>query len=118
MYFLGVDFGGGSCKATLLNAAGNVEAEFPPNILPNTHRTGGAEQQPEMWLRAALDCITNLTRRVRPEEIKCLCFSAATHTAVLTDGWRPSAGVRPFIGRTREALPTRRSSIGYTERRF
>ncbi len=85
MYFLGVDFGGGSCKATLLSAAGKVEAEFSAEYPTVFTPDGGAEQQPEMWLRAALDCITYITRRVRPEEIKCLCFSAATHTAVLTD---------------------------------
>ena len=60
MYFLGVDFGGGSCKATLLNAAGNVEAEFSAEYPTEYTQDGGAEQQPEMWLRAALDCITIL----------------------------------------------------------
>ena len=84
MYFLGIDFGGGSSKATLLGE--NGELVFTANSeYPTTYDESGlATQKPDDWLKAALNNIKSiLSRGIDPEEIEAVCFSAATHTAVL-----------------------------------
>ena len=51
-YLLGVDFGGGSSKATLIDTTGNIVAENVveyPTYYPNL---GWCEQSPEDWNEA------------------------------------------------------------------
>lgn len=86
-YVLGVDFGGGASKATLLTAEGKVigtaTAEYP-----TTYGEGGiAEQDPRDWYIAACRNIRSVlaNANIRGEEVVCVCFDAATHTAVLLD---------------------------------
>lgn len=85
MYVLGVDFGGGASKATLLDKDGKVvvtaTAEYP------THygEGGKAEQNPIDWYNAACQNIRTVLQGVNAEEVECICFDAATHTAVLMD---------------------------------
>ncbi len=85
MYFLGVDFGGGASKATLIDQSGKVVAtainEYPTLYGEN----GKAEQNPFDWYKSACENIKSVIRNINAEEIKCLCFDAATHTAVLLD---------------------------------
>ena len=85
MYVLGVDFGGGASKATLLNEKGEAVATAVSEY-PTYYGAGGkAEQNPFDWYNAACKNIREVLRGVNAEEVKCLCFDAATHTAVLTD---------------------------------
>ena len=85
MYVLGVDFGGGASKATLLNKNGTVVATATTEY-PTFYGEGGkAEQNPLDWYQAAVKNIREVLKGVNAEEVKCLCFDAATHTAVLMD---------------------------------
>ena len=85
MYVLGVDFGGGASKATLLNEKGEAVATAVSEY-PTYYGAGGkAEQNPFDWYNAACRNIRKVLGGVDAEEVKCLCFDAATHTAVLTD---------------------------------
>ena len=86
MYYLGIDFGGGSSKATLVNEKGEVIATSTSEY-PTTYKEDGlATQKPIDWFNAALINIKSiLNKGINPEEIECLSFSAATHTAVLLD---------------------------------
>ena len=86
MYYLGIDFGGGSSKATLIDERGKVVAtsssEYPTTYAEN----GLATQKPLDWFNAAVTNIKSiLNKGIKAEEIECVCFSAATHTAVLLD---------------------------------
>ncbi len=85
MYFLGVDFGGGASKATLIDEKGKVistaTAEYPTFY----GEDGKAEQNPLDWYNAACTNIKKVIKNVDAQEIACLCFDAATHTAVLMD---------------------------------
>lgn len=86
-YVLGVDFGGGASKATLLNAEGKVVSAATAEY-PTAYGAGGAaEQTPGDWYGAACRNIRAVLADadVRGEEVDCLCFDAATHTAVLLD---------------------------------
>lgn len=86
MYVLGVDFGGGASKVTLLSQEGKVVATATAEY-PTAYGEGGmAEQNPTDWYEAACRNIRAvLAKGFDPSEIACVCFDAATHTAVLMD---------------------------------
>ena len=85
MYVLGVDFGGGASKATLLDERGRVVATATAEYPTHYGEGGKAEQNPMDWYEAAAKNIRTVLQGVNAEEVKCLCFDAATHTAVLMD---------------------------------
>ena len=74
MYVLGVDFGGGSGKATLINEKGEAvamaTAEYPTFYGEN----GKAEQNPLDWYAAACKNIRAVLCGIKAEEVKCVCF--------------------------------------------
>lgn len=86
-YLLGIDFGGGASKATLLSENGDVVAtntvEYPTQFLDG----GMVEQNPDDWYNAAKKSIKTVIEKsgILPAEIVAVCFDAATHTAVLCD---------------------------------
>ena len=86
-YVLGVDFGGGASKATLLSERGKTVATASTEYKTAYVGNGGREQDPADWYAA---CVKNIravlqSSDVRPEDVVCLAFDAATHTAVLLD---------------------------------
>ncbi len=85
MYFLGVDFGGGSGKATLIDQSGKIIATATAEYPTRYGEGGKAEQDPSDWYEAACKNIRKTISGVDADEIACLCFDAATHTAVLMD---------------------------------
>ena len=85
MYVLGVDFGGGASKATLLSENGQVVATATAEYPTFYGENGKAEQNPLDWYGAACQNIRAVLRGIDPSEICCVCFDAATHTAVLMD---------------------------------
>ena len=85
MYVLGVDFGGGASKATLLDKNGKVVATATAEYPTHYGENGKAEQNPMDWYHAAVKNIKAVLKGVNANEVKCLCFDAATHTAVLMD---------------------------------
>ena len=85
MYVLGVDFGGGASKATLLNERGQVVATATAEYPTFFGEKGKVEQNPLDWYNSACQNVRSILKGVNAEEIKCVCFDAATHTAVLMD---------------------------------
>ena len=85
MYVLGVDFGGGACKATLLDQNGEVKATATAEYSTIYGDGGKAEQNPYDWYDAACKNIKSVIKGINAQDIICLCFDAATHTAVLMD---------------------------------
>ena len=85
MYALGVDFGGGASKATLIDEQGKVVATATAEYPTFYGENGKAEQNPQDWYGAACQNIRVVLRGINVEQVKCLCFDAATHTAVLMD---------------------------------
>ncbi len=85
MYVLGVDFGGGASKATLLNEKGKVVATATAEYPTHFGAGGKVEQSPMDWYDAATKNIRSVLKGVNAADVKCLCFDAATHTAVLMD---------------------------------
>ncbi len=85
-YLLGIDFGGGSSKATLLDTLGNIVAEATAEY-PTYYPDGGCEQSPDDWKDALAQNIKSLLdiSKVSADDILCVAVDSATHTAVLCD---------------------------------
>lgn len=96
-YLLGIDFGGGSSKATLINTAGDMVAENIqeyPTYYPNL---GWCEQKPEDWLEAFCQNVKGLLEKsgIRAGDILAVAIDSATHTWVMCDeAYKP---LRPAI---------------------
>jgi xylulokinase len=86
-YILGVDFGGGASKATLLAANGSIAATNTVEYPTFYPRQGYAEQNPADWYSAIKANIAALIKKsgVSACDILAVCLDAATHTAVLLD---------------------------------
>ena len=107
-YLLGIDFGGGSSKATLLSHQGKVAAtavtEYP-TLYP---KTGYAEQNPGDWYDAVKVGIAKLIKEsgVSPCDITAVCLDGQL-TPPLSPMTILTLLCRQSTGRTREALKRR-----------
>lgn len=86
-YLLGIDFGGGASKATLINENGEICATNTCEYPTQYPKPGYAEQNPVDWLKATCENITGVLKKsgIKPDEICCVALDAATHTAVIMD---------------------------------
>lgn len=86
-YFLGIDFGGGASKATLLGEDGAIVATHSVEYPTCYPQPGYAEQNPVDWFAAVQKNINGVLTKsgVSPSDIVAICLDAATHTAVLLD---------------------------------
>ncbi len=86
-YFLGIDFGGGASKATLLCENGEVRAASTTEYPTYYPQAGYAEQNPADWVRATCENIRGVLEesKISPDEICAVSLDAATHTAVIMD---------------------------------
>lgn len=86
-YLLGIDFGGGASKATLLDTQGNIVAENTveyPTLYP---QNGACEQDPADWIRALCENTRALLEKsqINSEDILAVAIDSATHTSLLCD---------------------------------
>lgn len=91
-YLLGIDFGGGASKATLLDTSGNIVAENTVEYPTYTPAPDACEQSPADWISALCEnCKVLLAvSKISPRDILCVAVDSATHTGVVCDGdFRP-----------------------------
>ena len=86
-YLLGIDFGGGASKATLLNENGSIVCESTveyPTLYPEV---GACEQDPHDWILALRANIRAILERseIDPREIASISIDSATHTFLPCD---------------------------------
>ena len=86
-YLLGIDFGGGASKATLLCENGEIVATGTTEYPTYYPYPGYAEQNPQDWVDATCRNIKTILDKsdVSPSDIVCVSLDAATHTAVIMD---------------------------------
>lgn len=86
-YLLGIDFGGGASKATLLCEDGKIAATNTVEYKTSYPQPGYVEQDPADWYNAVRSNISALlsSSGVNAADICAVCLDAATHTAVLMD---------------------------------
>ena len=86
-YLLGIDFGGGASKATLLREDGRIIADNTVEY-PTLHPTPDAcEQSPKDWLRALCENTKEILKKsgVSAEDIAAVAIDSATHTCLVCD---------------------------------
>ena len=86
-YLLGVDFGGGASKATLLCENGEILAEHTveyPTLYPEA---GACEQSPADWINALTENVKTLLSRSGTDarDIAAIAVDSATHTFLAAD---------------------------------
>ncbi len=86
-YLLGIDFGGGASKATLLCENGKICAVSTTEYPTYYPQNGYVEQDPQDWVNATCQNIRSVLDQsgVSPADIACIALDAATHTAVIMD---------------------------------
>lgn len=73
-YLLGIDFGGGASKATLIDTSGKIIAESTAEY-PTYYPQGGCEQRPEDWQNALVENISVLkTKSGIDRQMICICI--------------------------------------------
>lgn len=84
---LGIDFGTGGCKISVLDARGNLYASFPQEYTTHHPHPGWAEQNPADWFPALKACLQRLWAEggISPNRIVALALDGSTHNAVLLD---------------------------------
>ncbi len=86
-FLLGIDFGGGASKATLLREDGEIIATSTTEYETFYPKPGWTEQNPDDWVKATCKNIAAVLQKsgVSGGEICALSLDAATHTAVIMD---------------------------------
>ncbi len=86
-YALGIDFGGGASKATLLSEEGRIAATNTVEYKTLYPQNGRTEQDPMDWYNATKENIRAVLDKsgVDPSDIMAVSLDAATHTAVIMD---------------------------------
>ena len=86
-YLLGIDFGGGASKATLLREDGVIASTSTTEYPTAYPKVGYAEQNPDDWFSATAENISGVLEKsgISPADICAVSLDAATHTAVITD---------------------------------
>ena len=87
-YLLGIDFGGGASKATLIDTNGNIVSESTaeyPTLYPEA---GACEQSPEDWIKALCENTRAVLDKsgIDSADILCVAIDSATHTFLPCDG--------------------------------
>lgn len=86
-YLLGIDFGGGASKATLIDTNGNIVAENTveyPTLYP---QSDWCEQNPTDWVNALCEnCRALLLKsKINTKDILAVALDSATHTFLVCD---------------------------------
>ncbi|PAW79207.1 MAG: xylulokinase [Verrucomicrobia bacterium Tous-C9LFEB] len=94
---LGIDFGTGGCKVSVIDFEGKLIASHAEEYPTSHPQPGWAEQNPVDWFPALERCLQHLWHggKVKPSEIAALAFDGSTHNAVLLD--RDDNVLRPTI---------------------
>ena len=84
---LGIDYGTGGCKVTVLDEAGGFVGEASTEFKTSHDHPGWSEQEPEDWWKALLASLGKLREKgVDLKSVAALALDGSTHNAVLLDG--------------------------------
>ena len=115
-YLLGIDFGGGASKATLLGEDGIIRAENTveyPTLYPSV---GACEQDPADWIAALCENTKALLQKsgIHPSDIAAVALDSATHTSLVCDSaFRPLRNAMHWTDtRSRQEADALREEMG------
>ena len=86
-YLLGVDFGGSSSKATVIDTNGNIVAENVVEYPTYYENLGWCEQKPQDWIEAFSQNVKEvlIKGKIAAKDVLALAVDSATHTWVMCD---------------------------------
>ncbi|MBO5903939.1 MAG: xylulokinase, partial [Clostridia bacterium] len=86
-YLLGIDFGGGSTKATLINTDGAIVAENMVEYPTYYPENGYCEQSAQDWINALGENAKGLMAKsgINASDILAVAIDSATHTWLMCD---------------------------------
>jgi len=86
-YLIGIDIGTSGLKCVLIDEAGQLRAAAYRAYAPDLPRPGWAEQDPDVWLHAAISAVREVIKLsgVDRNSIAGLSFSGQMHSAVFLD---------------------------------
>ena len=83
---LGIDYGTGGCKVTVLDESGKFVGEASTEFATYHDHPGWSEQEPEDWWTALCTSLKKLTEKgVDLKSVVALALDGSTHNAVLMD---------------------------------
>ena len=93
---MGVDFGTGGCKVTVVDEQGQIAGHSEWSYSTYHPLPGYSEQHPEDWYDAFIQCLRQLKEEgVKPDHIQAIALDGSTHNAVLLD--QNNQVIRPVI---------------------
>lgn len=94
---MGVDFGTGGCKATIIDTTGKVLGSASKEYITYYPHSGWSEQNTEDWITAFIDTVKACLQKsgIDSKELAGLALTASTHNAVLVD--KEGKVIRPCI---------------------
>lgn len=97
VHLLGIDIGTSGLKCVVIDEAGQLRASASREYMPDLPRPGWAEQDPDVWLRAAISAVREVIEisGVDRNSIAGLGFSGHMHSSVFLD--RDRRVIRPTI---------------------
>lgn len=86
-YLLGIDFGGGASKATLIDLSGNIIAESTAEYPTIYGENGECEQRAQDWIDALCKNTAAIFEKsgINKADILALAIDSATHTSLVCD---------------------------------
>lgn len=116
-YYLGLDIGTSSTKAILIDAQGNIIANVTSHYDFQTPKPLWAESNPSDWWNATKDCLTQILKDTKAEEIKGIGLTGQMHGLVVLD--KEGEVIRPCMmwndQRTQEQCDEVYATIGKEE---
>ncbi len=86
MYLLGIDYGTGGCKVTVIDETGKFIADASTEFTTYHEHPGWSEQEPSDWMASLCASLKKLVEKgVDLREVAALSLDGSTHNAVLLD---------------------------------
>lgn len=84
---MGIDFGTGGCKLTVIDTQGNVCATAFKEYPSEHNKLGWSEQNPELWIDALIYTVNSCKEQLGNDlsNVASIGITASTHNAVLLD---------------------------------
>ncbi len=116
-YLLGIDFGGGASKATLLREDGVICAEHTVEYPTYYDEAGGCEQDSADWIDALCRGTRAILQKsgVSPADIAAVAVDSATHTSLVCDADKKPLRRAMHWTDTRSRVESRELLEGYGE---
>ncbi|WP_455198995.1 FGGY-family carbohydrate kinase [Kaarinaea lacus] len=83
--FIGIDLGTSGCRVIAINAQRDIVASAVADLPEPVHNNNHVEQDPALWWDAVGSCLSELTTRINPDDVKAIAVDGTSATLFLTD---------------------------------